>query len=247
MIFDFWKIPGIENPEISNLIGDLDNHVPVYVFVSHFHKDHFNKAIFSWQKFHPNIHFIISKDTSRHVKYILNPASNYIGERPTPDSVVILQKLEVFEDLNIRVTAFGSTDIGNSYIVELKQEDKKIFHAGDLNCWTWKDESSPDEIREAEEAYRKELYIISNDFAKIDIAMFPVDKRIGSGYAQGAKEFLEAIEVAYFFPMHFGLGETPEEQSIYIAGAQDIEKYAFGRGEIITLTSPGDCFYKSVL
>ena len=37
----------------------------------------------------------------------------------------------------------------------------------------------------------------------MDLAMFPLDIRLGGGYMRGAEQFLDAIKVRQFAPMHF--------------------------------------------
>lgn len=242
LVFDYWKIPGKDIDYIPDFVTSAPADLPIYVFVSHFHKDHFNKNIFSWIKIHPLIYFILSKDTARHVRYILKPDSRYSGVRPDENSVKVIRKFEKYEDENICATAFGSTDIGNSYTIRLKKENKIIFHAGDLNCWVWRDESSPAEIKKAEDDFKKEMLPIAEAFPKIDIAMFPVDNRIGSGYGEGAKMFLSEIEVKHFFPMHFELGDNQEERELRHQGALKTSEYAGGNGDFIVLTNYGDCY-----
>ncbi|MEI3154718.1 MAG: hypothetical protein V8S95_06185 [Odoribacter sp.] len=44
----------------------------------------------------------------------------------------------------MRIKAFGSTDIGISFLIDI--DNIRIFHAGDLNNWHWEEESTPEEI-----------------------------------------------------------------------------------------------------
>ena len=78
-----------------------------------------------------------------------------------------------------------------------------IFHAGDLNNWHWKEESTGEEVREAENAYFSELDVISRHVGRIDLVMFPVDPRLGKDYMLGAKQFVDRFQVGTFVPMHF--------------------------------------------
>ena len=48
-----------------------------------------------------------------------------------------------------------------------------------------------------------ELQFIKNRIAKIDVAMFPVDNRMGKDYDKGAQQFVEQITTSIFVPMHF--------------------------------------------
>lgn len=242
VVFDFWKNRSDDEDSDPEFISSLPSQLPLYVFVSHFHKDHFNKRIFKWAEMHDNIQFIISRDTYRHARYLLCEDSLYAGNRPQKSRVTILQPGEEYSDDIISVHAFGSTDVGNSYAVTLSLSGHKIFHAGDLNCWTWRDESTSQEIEEAEEAFRKELHRIVDSYTYFDIAMFPVDSRIGSGYAQGAREFVGAIEIRRFFPMHFELADTDDELKKRKRDAADFNQYAAPRGEYIALMAHGDSF-----
>lgn len=240
IVFDYWKDPDASEQFLPGFLREIPGDCPLYVFVSHFHKDHFNKCIFGWENIHPDIHFVISRDVARHARYLLKEDSLYNGERPESSAVTILSKGERFSDSIIEAEAFGSTDIGNSYAIILKKSGLKVFHAGDLNCWAWRDESTPEEIRAAENAFRSELAPIAAAYPAFDIAMFPVDSRIGSGYAQGAREFASRIAVARFFPMHFTLGDNPEEMARRREDAENFAEYAVGCGEYIALTRRGD-------
>lgn len=97
--------------------------------------------------------------------------------------------------------AFGSTDVGVSFLVEVG--GKKIFHAGDLNNWHWMDESSEAEWRGYEKNFLHELADLRSYTSGLDLAMFPVDPRLGREYMRGARQFVEQVKTAVFVPMHF--------------------------------------------
>jgi L-ascorbate metabolism protein UlaG (beta-lactamase superfamily) len=101
---------------------------------------------------------------------------------------------------DIEVYAFGSTDIGVSYGVIC--EGIKIFHAGDLNLWSWKEVSTDEEITNAYNMFKQELNQIALFMDEFDIAFFPVDPRLRIDCEEGAKMFLDAIKVKHMFPMH---------------------------------------------
>ena len=242
VVFDFWKDPRSDDEESPLFLKDFPESKPLYVLVSHFHKDHLNKCVFGWRKHHPNIHYIVSKDVRRHVRYLLDADSSYAGERVPEKAISVVSKGDVFEDSLIEVRAFGSTDIGNSYALIIKEGRLKVFHAGDLNCWTWRDESTEEEILRAEKGFLTELQPILQFTDNFDIAMFPVDSRIGTGYEEGAKIFLDKFSVKRFFPMHFTLGDTEEERARLLKDAVDFDRYRADRGEYIALTAPGDSY-----
>ena len=82
-------------------------------------------------------------------------------------------------------------------------EDKDIFHAGDLNNWHWADESTPQEIKKREGDFLAILNDIRKECTAFDLVMFPVDPRLGSDFARGARQWLQHIPTRYFAPMHF--------------------------------------------
>jgi len=182
LIIDFWQDP-------ENCIPQLMKHNgPIYVLATHFHPDHFNREIFKWKEVRPDIHYILSKDILRH-------------HRAAKEEAQYLVKGDIFEDNNIHIQAFGSTDSGVSFYVKLVGHT--IFHAGDLNNWHWQEESSEAESLQYEKMYLGELKDITKVFTDVDIAFFPIDARLGKEYMRGAKQFLERIKVKHFFPMHF--------------------------------------------
>ena len=241
LVFDYWKDPLCARGDLPGFIKNADKDKHLYVFVSHHHKDHYSTRIYEWEKYFANVTFIISDDVRKYSKHIFSSTSTYNRYKPNPGNMMVMSAGEVFSDENIKVSAFGSTDIGNSYAI--KVGNVSLFHAGDLNAWLWKDESTEDEIAKSRRDYLNVLKEIGNFYENFDIVMFPVDSRIGSGYYEGAAIFLKKFDVKRFFPMHFNLGETEAEIQKYIRDARDIEKYANPeRGEYICLTSPYDLF-----
>ncbi|MDE6218717.1 MAG: MBL fold metallo-hydrolase [Muribaculaceae bacterium] len=244
VVFDFWKRPEGWLP-LSPFAGasplsQADRDKTVYVLVSHFHKDHYNKEIFSWSSIFPNIRYIISKDVARHARHIISPGSLYSGPRPAPGSVTVLAPGESFTDDLLSVDAFDSTDIGNSYVVTLL--GSSFFHAGDLNAWIWKDESTEKEVEAARNAFLSILKPIRTKYPRLDLAMFPVDSRIGTDFQEGARLLLRNIVVERFLPMHFCLGDTPDMCARLRRDALDFRSYApSGYAPLFAgLTSPGD-------
>lgn len=161
---------------------DVQNAKNALVFVSHRHKDHFNKKIFSLQNYNKNITYIMDKGikTEKNVAFML------------PN-----QKLRIKDVL---VQTFESTDTGLSFLIEYK--GVTIFHAGDLNLWSWRENSTQQEIDLASKNYYKILNAIMRTVQKIDIAFFPVDPRMNDFYEEGAVKFLEVFDIIHFFPMH---------------------------------------------
>lgn len=241
IVFDFWKDMTSRDDKSPSFIEMADKAKPIYVIVSHHHKDHFTNRIFDWDSQFNHIHYILSKDVARHVRHLLNPDSLCKGIKPDPSHITVLQPGESFSDSRLRVEAFGSTDIGNSYCVTIG--GLTLFHAGDLNAWIWKDESTEEEVNDAIADYNRILTSIAAAHPVIDYAMFLVDSRIGTDYFTGARMFVRAIDVRRFFPMHFGLGDSLEQQTKYRIDAASIDLYANpARGEYICLQAPYSSF-----
>lgn len=183
IVFDYYRDPA----GVMNDILNTDKRI--YVMASHFHEDHFNTGVLEWKARHRDIVYLLSKDILRHRRAPKTSASAWLAKGGT------------FSDGNIAVRAFGSTDSGVSFMVETG--GKRIFHAGDLNNWHWTDESSAEEAARAEAMFLGELKDIRKYAASIDVAMFPVDARIGTGYMRGAQQFAGTIRTGLFVPMHF--------------------------------------------
>lgn len=171
------------------LDNQLHREQPLYVLVSHEHRDHYNPEVLAWHRQNNRVCYIFPREME--------------GRRELADlpQAVFLSRGESYADERLQVTAFGSTDLGASYEVVIGKQT--VFHAGDLNNWHWADESTADEVREAEEAYRAELDYLARRVTRFDVAMFPVDARLGSDYMRGARQFVERFEVGVFVPMHF--------------------------------------------
>ncbi len=190
---DFSMLIDYYNPSKNKLIESivktsLKNSGKFYILSSHSHPDHFDAKILDFKTLRKDIKYIFSKDIE---ELIFNKDS----------SEVFIEKFEQYEDNIVKIKAFGSTDIGISFFIE--SSSKKIFHAGDLNNWHWNEEFTEDEIKEAEDFYHKELRDISLEISELDLAMFPIDPRLGTDYMKGAIEFIDKIHVKLFSPMHF--------------------------------------------
>ena len=189
LIFDDYKEP-IENDKTNKGVAllspenirDMKN---IFVFASHSHEDHFNSSILKWEDYNHNIKYIFSKDITIH-KHKLS--YNFIGEGEEKS----------FDDVYVK--AYGSTDIGISFLV--KVDGLTIFHAGDLNWWQWKEDSLEEQAL-AEASFKAKIEKLKEE-KSIDIAFFPVDPRLQEYYYKGGEYFAKEIHPKLFLPMHFG-------------------------------------------
>ncbi|MCR5820388.1 MAG: MBL fold metallo-hydrolase [Bacteroidaceae bacterium] len=199
LVFDFWLDPA------HVMDSALQSEKQMYVFSSHFHEDHFTRAIFEWKKKKDKVTYILSKDIMKRRR----------AEAKEAD--VWLAKGGRWSDGEVSVRACGSTDSGVSWIVDFY--GKRIFHAGDLNNWyaRFLSDNQKEQIVYSEEHdeginptihekhFLGELKDIRKCADSFDLVMFPIDGRIGNGYTRGGRQFIERFRVGWFVPMHFVL------------------------------------------
>ena len=115
VIIDYYK-DSSETEYNKGIVHDylLGRPGELYVLSSHFHPDHFNREVLLWKAERPDIHYIFSKDILKH-------------RRATREDATYINKGDVYEDPNIRIEAFGSTDVGISFLIDL--QGIRLFHA----------------------------------------------------------------------------------------------------------------------
>ena len=97
---------------------------PLYVFASHSHGDHFSPAIFQLAQEGKEVHYLLSDDISpRQVPEELKDQVTFVAPR------------SFYEVGELKVATLRSTDMGVAFLVQC--QGKRIYHAGDLNCWVW--------------------------------------------------------------------------------------------------------------
>ncbi|MSS63208.1 MBL fold metallo-hydrolase [Velocimicrobium porci] len=219
ILFDYFKgeIPECENKEKM-----------VTVFVSHKHHDHFNHKIFDLVHIYPNIRFFISKDAKMNQTYMIK--KNIPKE--AFDKIQYVRGNEQVKLEGMTIDTLTSTDQGVAFVVTC--EDKVIYHAGDLNWWTWEGESE-EESKTMEKCFANEIEKITG--RSIDVAFLPLDPRQESCYWWGFDYFMRKIDVRYVFPMHCW-----EDYSIIwkLLTRKESESY---RKRIIPITGKGQQFY----
>ena len=127
LIFDYWLGENQElAPKFRLTKRNLERYSHIYVFISHDHPDHMDPVVFTWKDL-PGIQYIVSSDMPVGTR----------GRRMAPGNTICFSE-------EVEVTAFDSTDLGVSFLVNFKS--LQVFHAGDLNFWHWRDESGMKEI-----------------------------------------------------------------------------------------------------
>ena len=182
LVFDYWRGEDMELAEDRQLREEqIRSFRNVVVFISHEHIDHLDPIVFTWKDL-TNVTYIVSSDMPVGTRgKRMAPGDTY---SPVP---------------GVDVTAFDSTDLGVSFLVDFN--GLHVFHAGDLNFWHWREESSMQDIEEADAEFRKVVSTISGQ--DIDIAFFPVDPRQGAMYEAGANYFIMSVKPQILVPMHY--------------------------------------------
>jgi len=188
LVFDYYKEQNlIKEKSLFPSILSNDNirdNKKVFVFCSHSHGDHFNPVILDWQKYNSDIKYVLSDD-------IITPT-----KKP---NYTFMQEDDEKEIDNLYIKAYGSTDIGISFLIKI--DGLTIFHAGDLNWWHWK-EDSLEEQKLAELNFKIQIKKLKQENT-IDIAFFPVDPRLEEFYSLGGEYFANQLHPNLIIPMHF--------------------------------------------
>ena len=202
LLFDYWLGRNGELPVKKRITREfLQTFRAVFVFVTHKHMDHLDPIIYQWKDL-PNITYILGKNAPR--------PDDGVPRRPQLQPIDAMatsfapgDSMQVSEE--VLVSAFDSTDEGVSFLVQVGE--RTIFHAGDLNFWHWREESTLKEIEEAEDAFRRAVAPLTG--AGMEICFFPLDPRQGRLYDAGANYFIMTAKPKILIPMHFwGRGDV---------------------------------------
>jgi len=177
LIFDYYRDPA-KALQISPAKS-------LYVFASHAHGDHFNQAIVSWQQ--------------QATAYILSSDIAEAGGLPhvAKEKLHFIAPYQQLMHNGLKIHAYGSTDQGASFAVEV--DGWRIFHAGDLNWWHWKEDTA-ENIAQAKQDFFRELERLRGQC--FDVAFFPVDSRLEEYRDIGIREFVKAVQVNHLVAMH---------------------------------------------
>ncbi len=163
-----WLANGHINPEE---IMDQD----IYVFVTHEHGDHFNPAIFDWQK------------STDGIEYILG----FTSEK-APEATVLLPREKKTID-GMEVSTISSTDAGVGFLV--KVDGLTIFHAGDHAC----------REKDINEPFTDEIDYLADNCSSVDLAFLPITGcgfNDPEAVKSGIFYALEKLNPVVMFPMH---------------------------------------------
>lgn len=198
-LFDYFK----------GTLPDFPKEKPLYVFASHKHQDHFDLKIFSLAEKYPRIHYILSRDIHLSPAYLERhkipkerlSLVTFIGKEQSRtfcnEKMVSPDEAEP-ESPFLTVETLTSTDEGVAFMVTC--EGVRLYHAGDLNWWTWIGETS-EEYEDMKNRFFREMEKLRG--RTFDVAFVPLDPRQEERYYWGFDAFMRTVDVKAVFPMHF--------------------------------------------
>lgn len=234
---DFKNVPD----EIEIL--ELAKNKNIFVFISHFHIDHFNPEVFEWRK-KIDVNYVISHDVFEKKKKFLNFTKN-LHILSAKDFNYIYSKLKGIEykipdfDVEVKfkdlvINALPSTDFGCSFYINFK--GVKIFFPGDFALWKF--EKLGEYRKGIKELFCETFEILKKKGVDILFSVLPSskDELKETGWA-GADELLKNLKPILFVPVHLkGNYEIIEEfersgkiDIPIFKYSQSFEKYIFGR------------------
>lgn len=195
LLFDWWK------GELPAIRADI----PRYIFASHAHPDHFDPQIFALDNRREEVLDALDGGT-RDVCFILGhdvrlSPRNRERWNLSPETAAKCRSLKGGQTLSLpqaEIETLTSTDEGAAFLVTLPG-GTTVFHAGDLNWWHWEGE---DKSWNHNMAANFKRYTEPLRGRKIDLAMLPLDPRLGEDGFRGPKYFLELADIKQFLPMH---------------------------------------------
>ena len=204
-------------------IPELDREKPLYVFSSHAHGDHFQPFIFKLADDQKKVTYILSDDIPKSI------VASAVRKSHCPVHWVGPDGSYKVDDMEIRTVL--STDEGVAFWVRCA--GRVIYHAGDLNDWSWPEDNPPIWAQEKDK-YLKSLSGLPK--IPIDVAFVPLDPRLEHLYYRGVLEFAVNTSAKYIFPMHFW-----EDYSVFDK-IRDQNGFAMILKKIVTIREKGQVF-----
>ena len=193
----------------------LNSEKPVVVLASHGHKDHYNPEVFELlrQAGAKNVSAVLAKD---------------IPQRKYPPNINVL-KAYAHQTYPLpggdTLETLLSTDSGVAFLLTTKEGT--IYHAGDLNDWSWEGESAKSNL-EMETRYRQEIDLLKG--RHLNFAFVVLDPRQEQYRDNGMLYFLRTCEADAVYPMHYWqkpevIGDFKQKYPSYAPLIKDTESY----------------------
>ena len=191
ILFDYWQ-------------GPLPPPIPgkhLLALVSHGHKDHFNPTIFSYGESWARVDFIVGNDVRLSAK-----RRAALGVREETFHRLGPDRDEEFQ--NVQIHTLRSTDVGVAFL--LQAEGWTIYHAGDLNWWTWPEQTEEEQVSMTQ-AFQREIAKLRG--VQIDLAFLTLDARQEQAAFLGFDYYMTHCAIRWAIPMH-SFGEYEMQRAL---------------------------------
>jgi L-ascorbate metabolism protein UlaG (beta-lactamase superfamily) len=193
LIFDYFDGERVGGYHFSGRIPTYAPDTKIYMFASHSHQDHFDMDILKWDRQYPNIRYVFSKD----IKISPNFLRKHDIDPKIRERILFVGADQKYELDGLSITTFRSTDAGVAFYVDV--QGVSLFHAGDLNDWTWQGVGDLINGKMTRE-YRHQIHRLSK--LPVNLAFVPMDPRLGENQFRGIDFLLRNTDAEFVFPMH---------------------------------------------
>lgn len=169
-------------------LPDFDRSKHLYVFASHHHADHYTPRIFALGM--ENVTYILAT-------VIRLSAKRKEGLGIDDGCVVRMRAGERRRVGDLDVRTVRSNDAGVAFLVD--GPDGRLFHAGDLNDWSWQGED-PAWLEMIGNGWKKSLAQLEGE--RVDVAFLPLDGRLEQNFWLGLHGYMQVMDCGRVFPMH---------------------------------------------
>jgi hypothetical protein len=180
MVFDHWDNDPVPDEKLlanGHIDPEALKGLPVYVFASHEHDDHFDPQILEWKKSIPNITYIFG------------------FEPPHKDGINVIGPREQRTIGGLKVTTIKSTDAGVGFAVQI--DGLTIFHAGDHANFT---------LEMKDNGFFPEIDFLAEKGIRPDISFFLNALGCGStnaeAFQKGIFYAVDKLKIKSCLPMH---------------------------------------------
>ncbi len=166
----------------------LRRDVPLVVFVSHEHSDHYGRCIWRLPNSFSDVRYVVDRAVAEQAPQgrdvlPVEPEGDYCIDLGTDAGTMEVRTLE-------------SNDEGVAFLV--RACGRTVYFSGDLNVWWWNRPKAQNEA--SERFFRGELERIAN--ADVDAAFVPLDPRLEDPVA-GIAAYMDVVGARDVFPMHY--------------------------------------------